>query len=162
LTADGRYAVKHNPWANFSSAVSRSNCRQFDVPAGTPDQGPLHDDVLAGALPTIGLLIPDLCNDGHDCSPQVADDWLRQWLPFLMQGPDYRSGRLAIVVTFDEDDHTAGNVVLTTVMAPSVSRTVVPEPMTHYSLSRYLADVAGVAPLGEAATSVSLGATFHL
>ena len=113
LTADGRYAVKHNPWAYFSSAASRSSCQQFDVPAGTPVQGALHDDVLAGALPTIGLLIPDLCNDGHDCSLQVADDWLRQWLPFVMQGPDYRSGRLAIVVTFDEDDGTAGNVVLT-------------------------------------------------
>lgn len=162
LTSDGRYAVKHNPWAYFSSAVSRSNCQRFDVPAGTPDQGALHEDVLAGALPTIGLLIPDLCNDGHDCSLQVADDWLHRWLAFLMQGPDYRSGRLVIVVTFDEDDHTAGNVVLTTVIAPSVSGTLVSEPLTHYSLSRYLADVAAVAPPGEAATSASLGAAFHL
>ena len=162
LTADGRYAVKHNPWAYFSSAASASNCQQFDVPAGTPDQGALHDDVLAGALPTIGLLIPDLCNDGHDCSLQVADDWLHQWLPFLMQGADYVSGRLAIVVTFDEDDRTAGNVVLTTVIAPSVSHTVVSTPLTHYSLTRFLAEVAGVAPLGEAAKSTSLASAFHI
>ena len=160
--ADGRYAVKHNPWAYFSSAASAANCQQFDVPAGTIDQGALHDDVLAGALPTIGLLIPDLCNDGHDCSLQVADGWLRQWLPFVMQGADYRSGRLAIVVTFDEDDRTAGNVVLTAVIAPSVSHTVVSAPLTHYSLTRFLAEVAGVAPPGEAATSASLGSAFHI
>ena len=73
LTDAGRYAVKHNPWAYFSAPVSRANCQQFDVPAGTPEQGALHDDVLAGKMPTIGLLIPDLCNDAHDCSMQVAD-----------------------------------------------------------------------------------------
>jgi len=67
LTADGRYAVKHNPWACFSSPASRANCQQFDVPAGTTDHEALHDDLLAGALPTVGLLVPDLCNDGHDC-----------------------------------------------------------------------------------------------
>lgn len=161
-TAEGRYAVKHNPWAYFSAAASASNCQQFDVPAGTPDQGALHNDVLAGELPTIGLLIPDLCNDGHDCSLQVADDWLHQWLPFVMQGADYRSGRLAIVVTFDEDDGTAGNVVLTTVIAPSLSHTVVSTPLTHYSLTRFLAELAGVAPLGEAATSASLASAFHI
>lgn len=161
-TSDGRYAVKHNPWAYFSSSASRSNCQQFDVPAGTPDQGALHDDVLAGVLPTIGLLIPDLCNDGHDCSLPVADDWLHQWLPFVMQGPDYRAGRLAVVVTFDEDDRTADNVVLTTVIAPTVSHAVVSVPLTHYSLSRCLAEVAGVAPLGEAAASTSLAAAFHI
>jgi acid phosphatase len=162
LTDDGRYAVKHNPWAYFSSTASRANCQQYDLPAGTPGQGALHDDALAGSLPTIGLLIPDLCNDGHDCSLQVADDWLHQWLPFLMQATDYRSGRLTIVVTFDEDDRTAGNVVLTTVVAPSVSHLVVSTPLTHYSLSRYLAEVAGVAPLGEAATSASLASAFPI
>jgi len=30
----GRYAVKHNPWAYFSSSTSRHNCGRFDVPAG--------------------------------------------------------------------------------------------------------------------------------
>ena len=161
LTADGRYAVKHNPWAYFSAPASRTNCQQFDVPAGTPEQGALHDDVLAGALPTIGMLIPDLCNDGHDCSLQVADDWLHQWLAFVMAGPDYRAGQLAIVVTFDEDDRTAGNTVLTTVIAPAVSK-VASTPLDHYSLSRYLAELAAVPPLGEAAGSTSLATAFPL
>jgi acid phosphatase len=162
LTADGRYAVKHNPWAYFSAPASRTNCQRFDVPAGTPEQGALHDDVLAGALPTIGMLIPDLCNDGHDCSLQVADDWLHQWLPFIMAGPDYRAGQLAIVVTFDEDDRTAGNTVLTTVIAPAVSKVVASTPLDHYSLSRYLAELAAVPPPGEAAGSTSLAKAFTL
>jgi acid phosphatase len=86
LTDAGRYAVKHNPWAYFSVPVSRANCQRFDVPAGTPEQGALHDDVLAGTMPTIGLLVPDLCDDGHDCALQVADGWLHEWFPFVIAG----------------------------------------------------------------------------
>ena len=156
------YAVKHNPWAYFSSSTSRDNCGRFDVPAGDPGNGALRDDVDAGSLPIVGLLIPDMCNDGHDCPLSTADEWLRQWLPVIMDGPDYRAGDLALVVTFDEDDHTADNVVLTTVIAPTVSQVVAGSPLTHYSLSRYLAELGGTAALGEAATAASLRTAFGL
>ena len=162
LEAAGRYAVKHNPWAYFSSSTSRDNCARFDVPAGDPENGALRDDVDAGALPTVGLLVPDMCNDGHDCPLSTADDWLRQWLPVIMDGPDYRAGDLVVVVTFDEDDRTADNAVLTTFIAPTVSNVVAGEPLTHYSLSRYLAELGGVSPLGEATTATSFRAAFGL
>jgi len=58
LVSSGDYAVKHNPWAYFADQTDRRNCQNFDVPAGTPTGGALHDDVQAGALPTVGLLIP--------------------------------------------------------------------------------------------------------
>jgi acid phosphatase len=162
LEPAGRYAVKHNPWAYFSSSTSRDNCLRFDVPAGEPGNGALRGDVDAGALPTVGLLVPDLCNDGHDCPLSTADDWLHQWLPVIMDGPDYRAGDLAVVVTFDEDDHTADNLVLTTVVAPTVSQVVADAPLTHYSLSRYLTELGGVSPLGEAASAASLRTAFGL
>jgi acid phosphatase len=79
-----------------------------------------------------------------------------------MGGPDYRSGDLAVIVTFDEDDGTADNVVLTTVIAPTVSHVVTSAPLTHYSLSRYLAELGAVPPLGEAAAASSLGTVFGL
>jgi acid phosphatase len=156
------YAVKHNPWTYFSSGTSRDNCARFDVPAGEPENGALRDDVNAGALPVVGLLVPDICNDGHDCPLSTADEWLSQWLPVIMDGPDYRAGNLAVVVTFDEDDNTADNVVLTTVITPTVSRVVAGEPLTHYSLSRYLAELGGVAPLGDASTAASFRTAFGL
>jgi acid phosphatase len=162
LKSVGRYAVKHNPWAYFSSSASRENCGRFDVPAGDHESGALRDDVDAGALPSVGLLIPDLCNDAHDCPLSTADEWLRQWLPVIMDGPDYRAGRLAVVVTFDEDDHTADNLVLAAVIAPTVSHVVAGAPLTHYSLSRYLAELGGASPLGDAATAASLSTAFGL
>jgi acid phosphatase len=162
LTATSRYAVKHNPWAYFADPGSRANCRQFDVPLGTTTSGALRHDVDTGTLPTVGLLVPDICHDGHDCSLATADTWLRSWLTVIRQGPDYRSGRLAIVVTFDEDDNSGGNTVLTVVVSPYTSHVVSNRPFTHYSLARYLAEITATSPLRAAATAPSMRADFHL
>jgi acid phosphatase len=155
-TPAGTYAVKHNPWAYFSGTQSRANCQQFNVPAGTVTSGALHDDIAAGALPTISLLIPDLCNDAHNCPLSTADNWLREWLTIVMQGPDFTTGDLSIIVTFDEDDTNGPNTVLTTVIAPTINAVVTDTALTHYSLTRYLAELAGVPPPGQAASTTSL------
>jgi hypothetical protein len=47
-SAEGRYAVKHNPWPYFADAGERAACRRYDVPSGTPARGALHDDVTPG------------------------------------------------------------------------------------------------------------------
>ncbi len=160
LRSVGTYAVRHNPWTYFADPESRTNCARFDVPAGTPTNGPLRDDIDAGALPTVGMLIPDLCNDAHDCSLAVADEWLHEWIPAIMGGPDYRSGALTIVVTFDEDDHSGGNRVLTTVISPAVSAVVTDAALTHFSLSRLLTEAAGAPSLRSAADAPSMSAAF--
>ncbi|MEO9221776.1 MAG: alkaline phosphatase family protein, partial [Mycobacteriaceae bacterium] len=119
-------------------------------------------DIGAGALPTVGVLIPDLCHDGHDCSLGTADDWLRQWLPVVMAGPDYQAGNLAIVVTFDEDDSSGPNTVLTTVIAPNGAHVRSSEALTHYSLNGYLAELGGAPPQGASASAPSLRAAFGI
>lgn len=162
LASTSRYAVKHNPWAYFASATSRANCRRFDVPSGTPSSGALRSDINAGRLPTVGLLVPDICHDGHDCSLSTADSWLHSWLPVVMAGPDYRAGRLAIVVTFDEDDDNSGNTVLTTVVSPYTKKVVSGAAYTHYSLTRYFAELSRTTPLRAGANAPSLRSAFHI
>jgi acid phosphatase len=162
LTSTARYAVKHNPWAYFSDPASRANCRRFDVPLGTTTAGALRQDVDAGRLPTVGLVVPDICNDAHDCSLATADAWLQRWLTVIRRGPDYRAGRLAIVVTFDEDDSSADTTVQTVVVSPYTSHVVVSRALTHYSLTRYLAELTATAPLRAAATAPSLRRDFRL
>lgn len=160
--ATTRYAVKHNPWAYFTDAASRANCRRFDVPSGTPQAGALRNDIAAGALPTVGMLVPDICNDGHDCPLATADRWLRGWVDPIMAGPDYRAGRLAIVVTFDEDDRRDGNRVPTTVVAPTLRGRTVGTALTHCSWTRWAAELAGATPPRAAASATSLGTAFRL
>lgn len=162
LTPTTRYAVKHNPWAYFSDAGPRANCRRFNVPSGTPATGPLRTDIDAGKLPNIGLLIPDLCHDGHDCSLATSDAWLKGWLPVVMGGPDYRAGRLAIVVTFDEDDFSGDNTILTVVISPYTRQVVTSRAFTHYSLARYLAEITSTTPLRSAVTAPTLRSDFRI
>ena len=66
------------------------------------------------------------------------------------------------MVTADEDDYTPVNKVLTVVIAKGLTRHVVATPLSHYSLTRFYDDVAGVKPLRSAAGATSLGAVFGL
>jgi acid phosphatase len=154
------YAVKHAPWAYFVD--ERAACRTGMVPSGTPGRGALQRDLSAGRLPTVGMLIPNLDHDAHDGSLATADGWLRGWLPRLLHGPDFRAGRLAIVVTADEDDGSNANRVLTVVLAPGLAHRVVTTPLSHYSLTRLYDDVAQTRPLRAAAGATSLGTAFGL
>jgi phosphatidylinositol-3-phosphatase len=150
-----KYAVRHNPWVYFSD--ERLACNRYDVP--------LHDlrsDVDAGRLPNAGLVVPDLCNDGHDCSLATVDAWLGEQLRLVTSGRDWRTGRLAVVVTADEDDGSQDDRVLTTLMHPSLPARSVPAPLTHYSLSRLYSEVLGVPPLREAAYAPSMADAFRL
>jgi len=142
----GEYAVRHNPWAYIPGEAAE--CRAGDVPAGTPSGGALVSDVRARALPTVGLITPNLINDAHDGTLAQADAWLRRWMPVLMSGPDWRHGRLAIVVTFDEGD--AANDVPFVLIGPGVSGAVTGQPAGHYALTRLIDQVIGARPLRRA------------
>jgi acid phosphatase len=162
LSSTGRYAVKHNPWAYFTSRSERAGCRRFDVPAGTPTKGRLHKDILGGTLPTFGLLIPDLCHDAHDCSLATADRWLHGWLGPLLGSQDFRTGRLAVVVTFDEDDRDANNHIFTAVLHRRLHGRTVRTRLDHNALSHAVSRLVGARPLRKAATAPNLLHAFGL
>lgn len=149
------YAVRHNPWTYFVD--DRTACQQYDVPA---DQ--LQPVIDAGRLPDISMVIPNVCHDAHDCPLAVADDWLRAQVGRVLAGSDWRSGQLAVVITADEDDDHQDNLVLTTVLHPSLRGVVVDTPLSHLSLSRFLSEVVHQPPLRDAAGAKSLGAAFGL
>ncbi len=92
-------------------------------------------------MPNVGTVIPNLCHDAHDCSLSVADGWLAAHLPTILTGPDFTSGRLAVVVTADSDNRSSGNKVLTVVMHAGTAPKVVSRRLTHYSLTHYYAQV---------------------
>ena len=138
LTQDAYpYAVRHNPWAYFVD--ERSLCQEHDVPFDEID-----GDIVDGDLPDIGMVIPDVCHDAHDCPLRQADAWFTDELQKIVDGPDWRSGQLAVVLTADEDDGGDDNRVLTVVIHPSQQGHVTSEPLTHYSLHQLFLDVLGL------------------
>jgi hypothetical protein len=149
------YAVRHNPWVYF--AKGRASCLAHDR-----GLTPFAADAARNALPNVGFLIPDLVHDAHDGSLSAADSWLQQQLTPVLRSTGFTTGKLVVVVTADEDDKHSGNVVLTSVLTPRISHKVVRTPLTHYSLTRFIAKVLGVAPLQNGAKAPDMSAAFGL
>jgi hypothetical protein len=156
------YAPRHGPWPYWTDSAERQACLSNDVPSGTVSGGNLLDDISKGQLPVTGALTPNLCNDAHDCSVGTADDWLGAWIPKILAGPDFTSGKLTVVITFDEDDNSQNNNVPFVVIDRALHGVSVSGHFNHYSLTRWLDDNAGVAPLRNAAGAPDLRTAFGL
>ena len=154
-TGSPPYAVGHNPWPYFVG--EHRACRAHDAPLGR-----LWSAIRSGRLPNAGLVVPDKCHDAHDCDLATADAWFRSLMSKVFLGRDWRSGRLAVVLTADEDDGSTGNGVLTVVIHPSQRHHVVTAPLDHYSLTKLYEQVAHTAYLGHASAAPSLARAFSL
>jgi acid phosphatase len=149
------YAVGHNPWPYFVG--EHRACRAHDAPLGR-----LWAAIRSGRLPNAGLVVPDKCHDAHDCDLATADAWFRDLMDKVFLGRDWRSGRLAVVLTADEDDGSPGNGVLTVVIHPSQRHHLVTAPLDHYSLTKLYEQVAHTPYLGHASAAPSLARAFSL
>ncbi len=132
----GRYARKHNPWVDFATVPAQSNQPATAFPADL------------ASLPTVAFLIPNLCSDMHDCGPGTGDAWARTHLDGYVQWA--RTHNSLLIVTFDEDDHSAGNKILTIFVGPMVQPGRYPEPITHYRVLATVEYLYALAPLGPA------------
>src|SRR5207302_1357522 len=68
----GNYARKHNVFALLSDVANDPAQKQNLVPFTQ-----FATDLANGALPSFANIVPNLCNDAHDCSLSTADTWLR-------------------------------------------------------------------------------------
>ncbi len=153
----GQYAPRHNPVVYYSSLAM--TCATHDVPLGSPTSGPLTSDVRAGALATLSTVTPDLQSDMHDAwTVPEADRWLGQLLGIVTSGPDYRSGRLAVIIAWDEGDGVGNHpspAPLLFLSAATRPGTQVRQSLNDYSVLRTVEDVTGVPALADAATASS-------
>jgi phosphatidylinositol-3-phosphatase len=139
----GGYARKHNPWVDFSNLPGSSNQPFSAFPTDF------------GQLPTVSFVVPDLCNDMHDCPVATGDTWLRTHLGAYARWA--RTHDSLLIVTFDEDDFTASNQIPTFFSGPMFKPGTYSEPVTHYRLLRTLEAMYGLPPLGSAATTAPIG-----
>jgi phospholipase C len=138
----GRYARKHSPWVDFSSVPSSANRPFADFPA------------TFDSLPALSFVIPDLCNDMHDCAVSVGDSWAKSNLGAYASWA--RSHNSLLVVTFDEDDNNAGNRIPTVFSGAHVAAGSYAEHITHYTVLRTLQAIAGVGCVAESCSATAL------
>lgn len=153
LSASGLYAERHNPEIYYQGPGDRTACATNNVPMGTVSSGNLARDLANNTLPSFSIIVPNVCNDMHDCSVTTGDTWLSQWLPVILASQSYQGGKTAIFVVFDEDTPVPNFVV-----APSVvPGTVIHGSYSHYSLLRTTEEMLGIGPkLLNAGTALSL------
>lgn len=149
----GIYARKHEPAISFTDiSGSRARCANIqDLSSFDP------------AAADLELIIPNLCHATHDCPVAAADDWLRSFVPRILESAAYRAGG-ALFITFDEGSETArdSNHVATIVAGPDViagTRSGVPH--NHYSLLRTVQDAWGLGCLAESCSANTLGEFFR-
>lgn len=164
-TDEDRYVVRHAPAPYYVTAQDR--CAGWDVPMGSRTSGAFHTDVTHGRLPAFSFVTPDVCHDMHGGVRCLGDDvrngdtWLRDWLPMVLDGPDYRGGELTVIVTWDEGSDES-NHIPTIVISPHTKHVRSGAHFTHCSVLRTMEELLALRRLGCAATASSMRAAFHL
>jgi phosphatidylinositol-3-phosphatase len=132
------YRRKHNPWVDFADLPAAVNQPYSALPSDYAD------------LPTVSFVVPNLCNDMHDCSVATGDHWAKTHLArFVTWAATHNS---LLVVTFDESDkHDAGgNPIATFFVGPMVRAGESAQEIDHYSVLRTLEEMYGLPPIGNA------------
>lgn len=73
---------------------------------------------------------------------------------------DFTAGRLAVIITWDEDDDRSGNRIPLVVLHPSLNGRAASTRLDHYALSASILRLAGQEPLREAGQAPDLLTAF--
>src|SRR5205823_6847174 len=94
----GSFARKHAVYSLLSDVANSPTQAQNLVPFTQ-----FASDLKAGTLPNFSNIVPNLCNDAHDCSLGTADGWLKTNIAPLLASPAFQAGGDGVlIVTFDE------------------------------------------------------------
>jgi hypothetical protein len=140
--AQDGYAAKHNPWVDFSNVPDAANQPFSAFPADYAN------------LPTVSFVIPNLCNDMHDCSIAKGDAWARTQLDGYVRWA--RQHNSVLILTFDEDDNTAANHILTLFAGAGIQPGKYSQTINHYNVLRTIESWYGLAPLQRAADAAPI------
>ena len=159
-----KYAVRHNPAAYFNGIA----CGSQDIPSGdwANGQGALYNDLVGGTLPRFSFIQPNNIENGHDPTSvsgvtvaggtsQIGnvDTYLSQMLALIQSGPDYQSGNLVVIITYDEGytrgpapgdamvgENCADPAISVDATSCQVATWIVGRYVPHYGYSSYMND----------------------
>ncbi|MFE0462178.1 alkaline phosphatase family protein, partial [Kitasatospora sp. NPDC058965] len=143
VCTSGNYARKHNPWVNFSNVPAADNQPFSAFPTDFTQ------------LPTVSWVVPNLCDDIHNCSIATGDTWLKTHLDAYVQWAKTHNSLL--VTTFDEDDSTtSANQITTLFNGQPVKAGSYGEYVDHFGVLRTIEDMYGLPYAGSAAQATSI------
>jgi phosphatidylinositol-3-phosphatase len=134
-----RFAKKHEPFLYFPGGAKHV----LPLQRFNPQQ-----------LAAYSLVIPDLCDDMHDCPVATGDQWLRDFIRPLLKAKS-----TAIFIVFDEGTTNTGgggNVALIVAGTAVRLHTTITTATSHYSLLRTIESALGLSHLGRARSATPL------
>jgi acid phosphatase len=127
------YRRKHNPWADFTK-VPLKDSMVYDKPFSKPPA-------------QVVWIVPNMCNDMHDCGIAIGDRWAKNNLPKLIAWDQANDG--VLIITFDENDGSPGNQI-PTILVGNVNPGQYSQTIDHYSVLRTIEDLYGLKPVNNA------------
>ncbi len=142
LGSRGLYAQKHNPFIYFNNVRNdKKRCSNI-VPYSE-----LEKD-LKSSPPNFIFISPNLCNDMHDCPVSTGDKWLSREIPMILNSPTFINQNSLLILTWDEDDGSVGNKVVTVLVGDGIKSGFVSQVYyTHYSLLHTIESLWNMPPL---------------
>ncbi|HEX8025196.1 MAG TPA: alkaline phosphatase family protein [Candidatus Limnocylindrales bacterium] len=144
----GTYARKHEPaisWTSVSGNSTRCLAHITDFSHFDPNLG------------NFWFIVPNLCNDMHDCSIATGDTFLKSWLPTILNSAAFTNG--VVFLTWDEGStSTGGGGQVATVVISPLAKTGFSSATahTHYSLLRTIENGWGLPCLANACSANDL------
>ena len=143
----GTYARKHEPaisWTSVSGNATRC-ARITDFSHFDPNLG------------SFWFIVPNLCNDMHDCSIATGDTFLKNWLPTILNSSAFANG--VVYLTFDEGStNTGGGGKVATIVISPLARAAFTSATahSHYSLLHTIQDAWGMTCLANTCSANDL------
>jgi hypothetical protein len=155
----GYYAQMMDPFIYFNSIrLDPGRCDRSIVPLTQ-----LGRDLADNQLPNFVMIMPNLCDSGHSCQAETADNWVNAMVAKLQASPALGQNSL-IVITFDEgvQDNTASCCGKTTDTRGQIAAILIsplahqgfndPTEYSHYSLLKTILTAWNLPALGQTAS----------
>jgi phosphatidylinositol-3-phosphatase len=141
--SSGNYVLRHNPATVYHDVFAYPKRCAKVVP---------FSQFSTSSLPRFSFVIPNLCNDMHDCSIATGDNWLAAHVPAML------SAGAEVIITFDEGSTSTngGGNVYTAIRGPGIGASVNTGTFNHYGFLAALEKRAGVPKLQNAAGAAVL------
>lgn len=148
----GLYARKHNPAISFTN-ISGAPMRCANITDFT------HFDPAAADY---ALIVPNLCNDMHDCSVTAGDNFLKGWVPKILNSGAWQAGGV-LFITWDEGTTNVGGggrvpLIVISNRVPKGFQSATAH--NHYSLVRTIEEAWGLGCLNESCKANTLDEFF--
>src|ERR1700680_459583 len=157
------YAKRHNPFSYITDVVN-SSTQVNNLQSLTQ----FNQDLANGQLPNFSFLVPNLLDDAHDGTLQLADQWLQTYIAPVISSSAFQKDGLLIIV-FDEGDASdsanGGGHVAAVIISPDAKQGFQSTTLyQHQSMLRLILEGLGVPNVtnypGAASTAPSMAEFF--